>query len=57
MLNECEDHSIDIYLKNLAAVNGTQVPPKPAFFDLNELDLVCRLLAPRLAFEKLLLPL
>ena len=40
-----------------AAVNGIQVPPKPAFFDLNELDLVCRLLAPRLAFEKLLLPL
>ena len=42
MLNGCEDHSIDIYLKNkvppLAAVNGTQVPPKPAFFDLNELD-------------------
>ena len=29
-----------------------QVPPKPAFFDLNELE--CRLLAPRLAFEKLL---
>ena len=40
-----------------AAVNGMQVPPKPAFFDLNELDLVCRLLAPRLALEKLLLPL
>lgn len=29
-----------------------QFPPKPAFFDLNGLE--CRLLAPRLAFEKLL---
>ena len=35
-----------------AAVNGMSVPPKPVFFDLNELE--CRLLAPRLAFEKLL---
>jgi len=29
-----------------------QFPPKPAFFDLNELE--CRLLAPRLAFQKLM---
>ena len=29
-----------------------QSPPKPAFFDLNELE--CRLLAPRLAFQKLM---
>ena len=35
-----------------AAINGMQFPPKPACFDLNELE--CRLLAPRLAFEKLL---
>lgn len=35
-----------------AAVNGMQFPRKPAFFDLNELE--CRLLAPRIAFEKLL---
>ena len=27
-------------------------PPKPAFFDLNELE--CRLLAPRIAFQKLM---
>ena len=35
-----------------AAVNGMQFPPKPSFFDLNELE--CRLLAPRLAFQKLM---
>ena len=35
-----------------AAVNGMQVPEKPAFFDLNELE--CRLLARRLAFQKLI---
>ncbi len=35
-----------------AVVNGMQFPPKPAFFDLNELE--CRLLAPRLAFQKLM---
>ena len=35
-----------------AAVNGMQFPRKPAFFYLNELE--CRLLAPRIAFEKLL---
>ena len=35
-----------------AIVKGMQFPPKPAFFDLNELE--CRLLAPRLAFQKLM---
>ena len=45
------------YLKNnkvppCAAVNGLQFPEKPSFFDLNELE--CRLLAPRLAFQKLM---
>lgn len=35
-----------------AIVNGMKFPPKPAFFDLNELE--CRLLAPRLAFQKLM---
>ena len=35
-----------------AAVNGMQFPLKPIFFDLNELE--CRLLAPRLAFQKLM---
>ena len=45
------------YLKNnkvppCAAVSGLQFPEKPSFFDLNELE--CRLLAPRLAFQKLM---
>ena len=35
-----------------AAKNGMSFPAKPDFFDLNELE--CRMLAPRLAFEKLL---
>jgi hypothetical protein len=35
-----------------AAINGLQFPQKPSFFDLNELE--CRLLAPRLAFQKLM---
>ncbi len=35
-----------------AAINGLQFPKKPDFFDLNELE--CRLVAPRLAFQKLL---
>ena len=36
----------------VALVNGMQFPVKPDFFDLNELE--CRLLAPRLAFQKLM---
>ena len=35
-----------------AAKNGMTFPRKPDFFDLNELE--CRLLAPRLAFQKLM---
>ena len=35
-----------------AAKNGMSFPVKPNFFDLNELE--CRLLAPRLAFQKLM---
>ena len=35
-----------------ALVNGMQFLPKPAFCYLNELE--CRLLAPRLAFQKLM---
>ena len=35
-----------------AAINGLQFPKKPEFIDLNELE--CRLVAPRLAFQKLL---
>ena len=35
-----------------ATINVMQFPPKPTFFDLNELE--CRLLAPRLAFQKIM---
>ena len=35
-----------------AVINGMQFPTKPEFFDLNELE--CRLIAPRLAFQKLM---
>ena len=35
-----------------AAMNGMTFPVKPDFFDLNKLE--CRLLAPRLAFQKLM---
>ena len=35
-----------------AIINGMQFPKKPSFFYLNELE--CRLLAPRLAFQKLM---
>ena len=35
-----------------ALVNGMQFATKPEFFDLNELE--CRLLAPRIAFQKLM---
>ena len=33
-------------------MNGMTFPVKPDFFDLNKLE--CRLLAPRLAFQKLM---
>ena len=36
----------------VALLNGMQFPVKPEFFYLNELE--CRLLAPRLAFQKLM---
>ena len=56
LLNGCVGHAVRIYLKNKvpprAIVNGMQFPLKPAFFELNELE--CRLLAPRLAFQKLM---
>ena len=35
-----------------AIANGMGFPMKPEFFDLNELE--CRLLAPRIAFQKLM---
>ena len=47
---ECVCRSCSTYF--CAIVNGMQFPPKPALFDLNELE--CRLIAPRLAFQKLM---
>ncbi|CAB4001923.1 Hypothetical predicted protein, partial [Paramuricea clavata] len=35
-----------------ANINGLKLPEKPDFFDLNELQ--CRLIAPRLAFQKIM---
>ena len=39
-------------ISSRAVVNGMVFPPKPAFFDLNELE--CRLLSTRIAFQKLM---
>jgi len=39
-------------ITSCAVVNGMAFLAKPAFFDLNELE--CRLLAPRIAFQKLM---
>ena len=36
----------------MAVVNGMKFPEKPTFFYLNELE--CRLIAPRLAFQKIM---
>ena len=49
--------SCNVHLKKnkvppCALTNGMQFPVKPDFFDLNELE--CRLLAPRLAFQKIM---
>ena len=49
--------SCNVHLKKnkvppCALTNGLQFPVKPDFFDLNELE--CRLLAPRLAFQKIM---
>ena len=48
----CYKHLKNNKVPPCAAVNGMQFPAKPLFFDLNELE--CRLLAPRLAFQKLM---
>ena len=39
-------------MPHCAVKNGMSFPPKPQFWDLNELE--CRLLAPRLAFQKII---
>ena len=48
----CHCHLVKGNVPPCAAVNGMVFPPKPIFFDLNELE--CRLLAPRIAFQKLM---
>ena len=48
----CYKHLKKDKIPPCAAKNGMSFPAKPDFFDLNELE--CRMLAPRLAFQKLL---
>ena len=48
----CYKHLKKDKIPPCATKNGMSFPAKPDFFDLNELE--CRLLAPRLAFQKLL---
>ena len=48
----CHSHLIENRLPPCSVANGMVFPSKPDFFDLNELE--CRLLAPRIAFQKLI---
>ena len=48
----CHSYLVKNKIPSCAVVNGMIFPQKPAFFDLNELE--CRLLAPRIAFQKLM---
>ena len=48
----CMKHLKSRKVPPMAVVNGMKFPEKPAFFDLNELE--CRLIAPRLAFQKIM---
>ena len=48
----CNNHLMKNKLPPCAIANGMGFPMKPEFFDLNELE--CRLLAPRIAFQKLM---
>jgi len=50
----CYEHLRKNKVPLCAVDNGMSFPVKPDFFDLNELE--CRLLAPRLAFQKLIEP-
>ena len=52
LCNSCHKYLAKNKVPPCAALNGMQFPTKPAIFDLNELE--CRLLAPRLAFQKLM---
>ena len=48
----CMKHLKSGKVPPLAVVNGMKFPEKPTFFYLNELE--CRLIAPRLAFQKIM---
>ena len=48
----CERYLKKSKVPPCAVKNGMTFPPKPPFWDLNELE--CRLLAPRLAFQKIM---
>jgi len=48
----CHNHLIKNRVPPCAIAYGMIFPEKPDFFDLNELE--CRLLAPRIAFQKLM---
>ena len=48
----CYNHLKKNKVPPCAAINGVQFPKKPSFFYLNELE--CRLLAPRLVFQKVM---
>ena len=48
----CNKHLKKNKVPPCAIINGMQFPKKPSFYDLNELE--SRLLAPRLAFQKLM---
>ncbi|KXJ08992.1 hypothetical protein AC249_AIPGENE17524 [Exaiptasia diaphana] len=48
----CHSYLIKNKVPPCGILNGMKFPPKPDFFDLNELQ--CRLLSPRIAFQKLM---
>ena len=52
MCQSCYRHLKKDKISPCAAKNGMSFPEKPDYFDLNELE--CRMLAPRVAFQKLL---
>ena len=49
--NTCKSYLKNRKIPPTAIANGMKFPTKPDFFDLNELE--CRLVAPRLAFQKI----
>ncbi len=51
LCNTCSNHLRKGKVPPCAIANGMKFPEKPNFFDINELE--CRLIAPRLAFQKI----